>query len=244
MSSSNKILKNDQFIITEISNDEAYLGDGSERNGNGFIEYDQIAGDVVIPSKILNHKIIGIKYLAIRGCFYITSIKLPNTIKHLEDTAFTWCTSLKTVIFPSSIETIEGYNDYFTNATEIYFEPNSQIKSIGDSFLRHCYEVTEFIFPKTIETIGSKIFDKCTKLKKCSFCGESDFSSVVDAFPSAQSTLLIMVTKEYKGSTFGGWYVVPVPLQMCQILSFGCYQTIQCKIYNKIVFYLISIIIC
>ena len=228
--------ENSKFVITTISENEAYLGDFSKTDGNGFVEKTNIKGEVIVPSVILNYKITGIREFATRQCSLITSLILPNTITILERAALTWCDGLEIVVFPASIITINGNNDYFHNAKRIYFEENSRVQTIGENFLRECHELTEFIFPKSLQSLGALAFDNCPKLIKCSFCGETDLSSISTPFRSSPN-VLVLVTKNYKGLSFGNRGIVIVPYMLCINNEVFCKTIIN----NKNLFLNISI---
>ena len=223
-----QILNDATFVIIKVTDTESYLGDDSALDGNGFVAKTQIAGDIVIPSKILGYTITGLKKCATRYCDLITSIKLPNTMTHLEEAAFTACRGLKTVIFPASIEIVEAKNDYFTTATKIYFEENAKVKNIGSGFLQHCYELNEFVFPPSVQSIGSNSFASCPNLKQISFCGSADLSLVSNPFQESYSQLIVLVTKSYTGSTFGGHSIIIVPFQICMKAALDCPTFLKC----------------
>ena len=231
------ILQDDTFVITPINEKEAYLGVGSDDDGNGFVDKTNVKGEIIIPPFICGYTITGIKTYATRNCKLITSLTLPNTITHLDRASFTWCDGLETVVFPSSIETMDGNIDYFHYAKHIYFEKNSRIRSIGENFLRVCQELTEFTFPKSLQSLGSLAFDQCPKLIKVSFCGETDLSSIENPFRSS-SNVLVLVTRNYKGASFGNKAIVVVPYNLC------IYNQIFCPtIYNKNTSYSLSLLV-
>ena len=225
-------LSDEKYVIYTISNFEAYLGDTSKQDGNAFVEGKNIAGDISIPSVIAGYKIVGVKSYAIRNCHKLTSLILPNTIKHLELGAYTLCDLLKEVVFPASIEQIDDLNDYFRAATKIYFEENSKINTIKDYFLQHCYEVTEFVFPSSLKSLGANAFVSSSKLSKVTFCGSADLSSVESPF-SGSKIILILVSPRYTGTSFGGHPFVVIPYDFCMRNVLHCETKYSIKKYFK-----------
>ena len=219
-----KSLSSDIFVITPINEKEAYLGDDSLIDGNAFVKKRKIQGDIVVNSIICGYIITGIKQSAIRKCNLLKSITLPNTITHLDYAAYTWCDNLEKIVFPASIISIDKCIDFFHNTKHIYFEPNSRIETIGENFLRDCSELEEFTFPKSLKSLGPFAFDNCPKFTKCYFCGETDLSTVSQIFLDSP-IVLILVTKYYKGRTFGNRAFVTIPYSFCMNNKFYC-QTI------------------
>ena len=77
-----------------------------------------------------------IAYYAFGHCYSLKNIKLPNTIKQIQKSAFTACTSLKSV----------------------RFDNNSKVEAIGESAFSFCYELSDVhlpLNPPTLENINA-----------------------------------------------------------------------------------------
>lgn len=195
------------FIWTNYNGAYAALGDANriEENGNGFVSGTAVSGDIEIPRTTNNIRVESILHYVFRECKGITSLKLPNTLKRLEHCSLTTLASVKEIIIPASIEYFGRCIDYFSIATRFIFEEGSKLNSIGNYFLRYSPKIEEVILPPSIKSIGNYICDHCTSLKCIMFCGKSDMSSIAEAFKNCPSFQRVIVTKYYKGTSFGGF---------------------------------------
>ena len=79
-----------------------------------------------------------IAYYAFGHCYSLKNIELPNTIKQIQKSAFTACTSLKSV----------------------RFDNNSKVEAIGESAFSFCYELSDVHLPITPPTLANvKVFE-------------------------------------------------------------------------------------
>ena len=87
-----------------------------------------------------------------RGTSSLVSIKLPNTISAISESAFSGCTALVEVIFPPSITTI-GY-DAFNGCTAFksFIIPNT-ITSLSNAFYG-CSGITSLTIPNSVTYFG------------------------------------------------------------------------------------------
>ena len=69
-------------------------------------------------------------------CYGLTSISIPYTIESIEPTAFSWCTSLKTVNIPS----------------------NSRLTTIGWEAFAHCGKLNNIFIPDSVNYMGNDVF--------------------------------------------------------------------------------------
>ncbi|MBQ3680593.1 MAG: leucine-rich repeat domain-containing protein [Paludibacteraceae bacterium] len=98
---------------------------------------------------------------AFQYCSYISSVKIPSSVKSIKDGAFANCTSLAAVALPSGV------------------------KSIGNRAFFMCESLSEITIPSSVETIDDNAFYGCASLATVRNCsslpisaGESGFGSV------------------------------------------------------------------
>ena len=217
------------FVYTKQSSTTAALGTGNTNvNGNGFVAGTAIKGVVVVPSYFDNLRVVSILTYATRHCNEITELILPNTITTLKHAALTAMDGLKEVKFPASIITIEGNNDYYTNAEKIYFAKGSRVVTIGANFIRVSKTVKEFTFPYSVQSIGASFADCCTCLERVYFCGSTDMSSISNAFSSCPNFQKVFVSIEYQADSFGGKGIEKSKLVQCFYQN-GLCLTMKCK---------------
>ena len=104
---------------------------------------------------------------AFSDCTALTSIKIPASVKTIEEAAFKGCSSLATVTF----------------------EKGSQLKTIGgDSYssgaFSDCTALTSIEIPASVETIEAAAFRGCSKLATVTFEKASQLKTISTAFSS------------------------------------------------------------
>lgn len=93
----------------------------------------------------------------------LSSMILPNSVVSLGAAAFMGCTSLSSVTLPSSIKTIEHQTfDGCTSLSTITL-PNS-ITSIEHSVFHNCTSLSSISLPNSITSIGGSAFEGCISL--------------------------------------------------------------------------------
>ena len=88
----------------------------------------------------------------------------PGTIA-IQDGAFSGCTALESITFPTSLETIG--NDAFSGCTSLVEAKlaHTQVMSIGSRAFNECTELTTLTVPSTLQTTGSQLLRNCDKLQ-------------------------------------------------------------------------------
>lgn len=189
---------NDSFVYEKVDEDN-----------NDTDDYIKITGckwevsEFDIPSEIdgLPVKVIG--NYAFGGSF-ATSIKLPETIVTIEESAFQKCTEMTEINLPSGI-------------TEI-----------GDCAFAACYSLESIIIPDSMTKIGVGTFDACTSLVSVSI--PESVTSIEDAaFYYCESLKEINIPKnvtEIKSGVFYGCdsleeIVIPENITAIGDIAFG-----------------------
>ena len=84
-------------------------------------------------------------------------------MERIEDGSFPRCTSLETVIFPSTVKTIGTY--LFDGCAKLlHIELIEGFEWFEAGSFRGCTSLEKVIFPSTVKTIGKCLFDGCAKL--------------------------------------------------------------------------------
>jgi len=87
---------------------------------------------------------------------------IPSTITNIDEYAFAYCTKLKKIIFPASVERI--YESAFEGCMMQSMELNEGVISIGVAAFAYCSEMTSLTLPSTLQEIKNDAFAKCNKL--------------------------------------------------------------------------------
>lgn len=206
------------FVYTPYEDKTAGFGTGiisESENGNGFVEKTNVAGVVKIPEYMNGYRIIKILSYSIRCCALITKLILPCSLTSLEYGSITVLPGLTELFFPASIIVIGDCIDVFANAERVFFEKGSRVTQIGAWFLRISPKLKEFSIPPFVEIIGKGLFQGNTGLKKLSYCGTTDFSSITQSFEQCSELKSVFVSHEYSGSVFGIKSVTIVSFNQC-----------------------------
>ena len=145
---------------------------------------------IEIPNSVMN-----IWVNAFSGCSLLESITLPfigNQLDGIENTHFGYIfgasaytsqysyvpKTLKEVIIngTSNISSYAFYN--CSNLTDVRFEEESQVTSIGSSAFEGCSSLTSITIPNSVTSIGSYAFNGCTKLVNVTFEEGSQLMSI------------------------------------------------------------------
>lgn len=118
---------------------------------------------IVLPNTITTIKPYAFGASATTGSGLV-SITLPDSIRTLDNFAFTGCQSLKTVIFNDTLTTIG--NSAFNGCKSLnnIILPNS-LTSLGESVFNGCTSLSNVSIPASITNIKYRMFYGCTALK-------------------------------------------------------------------------------
>lgn len=121
-----------------------------ESQGDGTVIITGLMEDVeevVIPKTIDGMKVIGIGGYAFVGNS-VTSIKIPDGVTNIEDSAFEACSSLSSVKIPDSVTSI-GRQAFYgcSNLSSIEILPDS-VAFIGEEAFADCSSLTSIKAPK------------------------------------------------------------------------------------------------
>ena len=94
----------------------------------------------------------------------IKTVKLPNTLKVIDDSAFAFCTSLEEVNIPKSVKSI-GWRAFMESKLKTITIPK-KVKKISSSAFAHCNSLKSVTLKKGVKIIDGGAFDKCGSLSK------------------------------------------------------------------------------
>lgn len=112
----------------------------------GWGNYPQPVGDLVIPEFVeyenTSYTVVSIGAFAFDGCYEITSVELPNTIRRIETEAFLDCTGLScSLVIPE------------------------QCTFIGSYAFMDCTALSSLIIGASVDTIQHSAFEDCISLQ-------------------------------------------------------------------------------
>ncbi|MBW6411605.1 leucine-rich repeat protein [Clostridium weizhouense] len=118
---------------------------------------DNLSGEVEIPKEIEGHTVSGIEENGLRESTEITSVKIPDSVKHIGDLAFFGCTSLRNIKIPSSITEIDV--GAFENTSWLTNKRNSNPLVIVNGILIDGKDaVGDIVIPSNVTTIADSAF--------------------------------------------------------------------------------------
>ena len=112
---------------------------------DGTLEITEYLGYVEnaeVPAEIDGKKVTSIGVRAIAGCYYLKSLKLPDTITNIGEGAFNNSIKLESVNIPKNVT------------------------KIGKGAFECCYELkSAMVIPESATDLGESLFNKCNKLE-------------------------------------------------------------------------------
>lgn len=153
--------------ITVAQGNAAYQSiDGNlySKDGKTLICYaiGKTATSFAVPATVTS-----IASSAFSSCKYLHSITIPASVTTIGSYAFELCSYLVSVTFAegSQLQSIGSFAFYSClNLTSITFVGGSQLQSIDDSAFSYCDRLASITISASATSIGSKAFDKCSKL--------------------------------------------------------------------------------
>lgn len=94
----------------------------------------------------------------------IKTVKLPNTLKVIDDYAFAFCTSLEKVNIPKSVKSI-GWRSFTESELKTITIP-PKVKIISSSAFANCNSLKSVTLKKGVKLIDGGAFDECGSLSK------------------------------------------------------------------------------
>lgn len=123
-----------------------------------------VSGDITIPSTLGRYVVAGIEKDVFKSCTSITSVKIPEGVRHIGRYSFYNCTKLQSVELPASLEEL-GNNAFLmcSQLTEVHVCSPSHLREIGNGAFCYC-DLRSFTVPASTRSIGDAAFSCCMNL--------------------------------------------------------------------------------
>ena len=131
----------------------------------------------------------------------VTDINTGNqyTVTKIGDHAFYYCSKIKRITIPYSVEVIGWSSLAILSLEEIIIPPNSRLKDIRTDFIHSCFNLSNFVYPNNEITISREAFS-AGFYSKFYYCGNQ---KVTTEFSCGDHCPTIYVPKNYPYSSFG-----------------------------------------
>ena len=123
----------------------------------------------------------------------ITEIEIPETVKIIEEYAFSQCKNLTGIVIPDNVTTI-GHHAFYNCIGLSSLSIGKNVSTIGDMTFASCNELTSVTLPKSVTSIGANAFAYCDKLSSVNYEGTmKEWSAVTSGeapFDGTQVTVI------------------------------------------------------
>ena len=100
----------------------------------------------------------------------ITEIEIPETVKIIEEYAFSHCANLTEIVIPNNVTTI-GHHAFNNCVGLSSLSIGKNVSTIGEWAFRECKALTSVTLPKSIISIEAEAFASCDKLSSVTYEG-------------------------------------------------------------------------
>lgn len=122
-------------------------------------------------------------------CKALTDVKIPSSVKRIENSAFEDCDALKNVTIEKGLEEIGRYAFYGCGVLADVKIPSS-VKKIGDDAFSYCSALTSITIPSSVTEIGNDAFDWCNNLKTITIEAGSTLEIPEDKWGAENATII------------------------------------------------------
>ena len=175
------IIPTTDFTAEVTSGDINYSGDviiPSTVNYNGnvysvkYIESSAFESCSVLTSIEIPNSITSIGSEAFSSCSSLTNVIFEENsqLTSIDFAAFKNCSSLASIEIPNSVTSIKGNRPHYgafcgcSSLTNVIFEENSQLTSIGGYAFQDCSSLTSIEIPNSVTSIEGGAFENCSSL--------------------------------------------------------------------------------
>ena len=182
------ISENGELSLKDKTNLENYL-----QSHDGKLDLNELGNGVKIISKkcfqdlqslqiiIISQTVNEIGQDAFSFCWSLKKVifSKDSKLEKIGVQAFAGCRNLDKIIIPESVTEI-GLNAFYecTNLKEVAFSENSKLEKIGASAFFDCVSLTNIIIPESVKEIGSSAFWSLWSLKEVIFAKNSQLEKI------------------------------------------------------------------
>ena len=102
------------------------------------------------------------------GCKSLEEIVIPEGVEEIEYAAFERCSSLRKIVFPSTLRKISNFTEDsgLDNLVCVDFSKVTELKTIPDNCFMGCKSLEEIIIPEGVTKVDEDAFKNCTNLRR------------------------------------------------------------------------------
>lgn len=209
--------KNDKTVTTTVGDSEIFIFDGWKYSVNDDKLSCTIVGltssdvsDVVIPETIDGLAVTDIGWGAFMRHTELESVKIPESVKTIDEYAFYGCTSLLSIDIPDSVTSLGALAfdscknlesvrlgsgltalpgcAFYCCSSLIDIEIPEGVTTIGEYAFLGCVSLESVSFPSTLKGVATRAFDGCAKIEKVIIADLYSWSQVTFADVTAAPT--------------------------------------------------------
>ena len=160
------------YIQSAIENDEAVFYKQSITKVVFPSSFESIAGYAFSKCTLLEEvdfsactKLKQLESSAFEYCSSLKSVDIPDTVEEIGAGVFYGCTSLVSISFPSALMAVSRWVCYgCTNLKEVDLTKSINLTSLSPGMFQDCSSLTSIIIPEWVTYIGDTAFSGCTNL--------------------------------------------------------------------------------
>ena len=185
-------------IVSDPYADFSFIISG---NGYALTGYSGTDTEVTVPAEYMGKAVTIINSSAFYDCSFITKISLPNTIKEIGNSAFGYCTALKTIEIPACTRILDSVFIGCTSLEEVTL-PDGLI-SIGNNLFTNCNSLNKVTILSG--NVARYTFADCANLKEI-IVGENVSSVAQGAFEDCTSLQYLTLPRVEENTSFNEYY--------------------------------------
>ena len=170
-------------------------------NGYALTGYSGTDTEVTVPAEYMGKSVTIINSRAFYDCSFITKISLPNTIKEIGNSAFGYCTALKTIEIPACFRILDSVFIGCTSLEEVTL-PDGLI-SIGNNLFTNCNSLNKVTILSG--NVARYAFADCANLEEI-IVGENVSSVAQGAFEDCTSLQYLTLPRVDENTSFNEYY--------------------------------------